>query len=63
MNAYELTWTEGPIANGGYVSIHDLGTDKIRRELVILDDEGGMVTIKNEDIGKLYRMLKPNLAG
>ena len=35
----ELTWTEGPIPNGGYDPMHDLGADKIRRELVIPDDK------------------------
>ena len=63
MNAYELTWTSGSLGNSSYFSIHDPGSDKIQRELIIIDDDNNMVTIKNEDIGKLYRMLKPNLAG
>ena len=49
-------------ANGGYVSIYDDGWLAERR-LFIEDDEGRTVCLKNEQIGILYRAIKPGLAG
>ena len=48
--------------NGGYVSIHDDGWLAERR-LVITDDDGNTVTLKNEQIGELYKAIKPAMAG
>jgi len=47
----------------GYVSIHDKGDGHIRRNLFIRDDEGNTVCIKDEQIGELYKAIKPALAG
>ena len=46
----------------GYVSVHDSGlrTDRL---LCIQDDEGHTIKLRNEQIGKLYKALKPELAG
>lgn len=48
--------------NSGYVSINDDGFIS-ERKLYISDDDGNMVTLKNEQIGELYRAIKPALAG
>ena len=47
---------------GSYQSIHDDGSNG-QRMLFITDDEGVTVTLKNEQIGELYRRIKPPLAG
>ena len=49
-------------ANGGYVSMSDDGT-LAERTLCITDDAGNIVTLKNEQIGELYRAIKPGLVG
>lgn len=41
----------------GYYSIHD---KNIRRTLYIVDDNQKVVSIKNEQIGKLYKEIKPD---
>jgi len=48
--------------NSGYVSIHDDGW-LLERRLIITDDNGNTVTLKNEQIGLLYRAIKPAMAG
>lgn len=48
--------------NGGYVSIHDDGF-QAERLLYIEDDAGHSITLKNEQIGQLYKFIKPSLAG
>lgn len=48
--------------NGGYVSIHDDGF-QAERLLYIEDDAGRSITLKNEQIGQLYKFIKPGLAG
>lgn len=49
---------EGPM----YVSIMDPGTHS-DRTLYINDERGGTVELRNEEIGELYKALKPPLAG
>ena len=61
MKAWELTITSGD-TESGYISIHDTG-DECDRTMVIEDDTGNIVTICNEEIGKLYNFIKPALAG
>ena len=46
-----------------YVSIHDPDTGAVRRRLYIEDSEGRSVTLKGEEIGQLYKFIKPALAG
>lgn len=48
--------------NGGYVSLSD-NNKYVDRILSITDDDGHTVIIKNEQIGELYRSIKPGLAG
>ena len=48
--------------NCGYISIHDEGY-LVERKLYIQDDEGNLVCLKNEQIGELYKSIKPVLAG
>ena len=48
--------------NGGYVPIDDDGLFA-ERKLFIEDDEGRMVVLKNEQIGELYKAIKPALQG
>lgn len=48
--------------NGGYFSIEDDGSS-VQRKLVITDDDGNTVVLKNEQIGELYKRIKPALAG
>jgi len=48
--------------NGGYLSIHDPGIGA-NRLLYIEDDRGNMVQLHNEQIGELYKAIKPSLAG
>ena len=48
-------------ANGGFISIHDKGF-LAERKLVIEDDEGNTVCLKNEQIEELYNRIKPGLA-
>jgi hypothetical protein len=45
-----------------YVSIMDPGTYS-DRTLYISDERGGSIELKNEEIGELYKALKPPLAG
>ena len=47
--------------NGGYLNIHDDGSHA-ERKLYIEDDEGNRVILKNEQIGELYKRIKPILA-
>ena len=46
-----------------YVGIGDADTDARHRRLVIEDSEGRTVTLNGEEIGELYRAIKPALAG
>lgn len=62
MKAYTAEIMKNPNANGGYYSIHD-GGKNVERLLFIEDDEGNSVKIRNEQIGELYRLIKPTLAG
>lgn len=66
MKAWEVSIPQkggdGAYGNGGYVDIHDDGF-QADRSLVIEDSEGNRVTLKNEEIGQLYRFIKPALAG
>lgn len=62
MKAYTAEIAKNPDANGGYYSIHD-GGENVERLLFIEDDEGNSVKIRNEQIGELYRLIKPALAG
>jgi len=48
--------------NSGYVSIHDDGY-LAERKLYIQDDDGNLVCLKNEQIGELYKAIKPAMAG
>lgn len=48
--------------NGGYISIHDDGY-QAERTLHITDDEGNTARLKNEQIGQLYKQIKPALEG
>jgi hypothetical protein len=49
-------------SNSGYISIHDDGFLAERR-LFIKDDNGNTVCLKNEQIGELYKQIKPAMAG
>lgn len=49
-------------SNGGYASMHDDGY-YVERKLIIEDDDGNTVTLKNEQIGELYKSIKPPMAG
>jgi hypothetical protein len=49
-------------ASGGYSSIHDC-TKTSSRELWITDRDGNTVCLHDEEIGELYRGIKPPLAG
>jgi len=60
---WQVTSTSKELTNGGYVGIHDKGDEHVRRNLFISDDEGNTVCIKDEQIGKLYKAIKPALAG
>ena len=53
---------DGAYGNGGYISIHD-GGFQAERSLFIEDSEGNRIILKNEEIGQLYRFIKPALAG
>jgi len=53
---------DGNIVNGGYVSIYDDGF-QAERNLFITDDDGNTVCLKNEQIGELYKRIKPTMAG
>lgn len=46
-----------------YVSVHEPDTDGLQRRLYIEDSEGRSVVLKGEEIGQLYRHIKPALAG
>ena len=46
-----------------YVGIHDPDTDAVRRRLYIEDSEGRHVVLAGEEIGALYKHIKPALAG
>lgn len=46
-----------------YVSIHEPDSDSLRRRLYIEDSEGRHVVLCGEEIGRLYRHIKPALAG
>lgn len=46
-----------------YVSVGDPDTEAIRRRLWIEDSEGRHVVLNGEEIGKLYKFIKPALAG
>ena len=61
MEIYETALIKDPKHNGGYVSIYDDGTF-VERTLYITDDDGNTVKLKNEQIGELYRQIKPALA-
>ena len=61
MKAWELTITSGD-TESGYTNIHDTKGD-CDRTMVIEDDTGNIVTICNEEIGKLYDFIKHALAG
>lgn len=61
MQIWEISETKND-CNGGYVSIHDDGWLEERR-LFITDDDGNTVTLKNEQIGELYKAIKPALVG
>lgn len=41
----------------GYYSIHD---KNIRRDLYIVDDDNKIVRVKDEQIGELYKEIKPD---
>lgn len=62
MKIHEITIANEEIPNGGYLSIHDRG-EEVERLLVIEDDDGNVVRLKNEQIGELYDRIKPILAG
>ena len=66
MKAWEVSTPpkggDGAYGNGGYVDIHDDGF-QAERSLYIEDDEGHCVRLKNEQIGQLYKAIKPALAG
>ncbi len=49
--------------NGGYVGINDPGHDGYSRNLSIDDGRGGKAHLKDEEIGQLYKAIKPALAG
>lgn len=61
MKVFEIS-TPKKDCNCGYTSIYDDGFFN-ERKLIIKDDEGNTVTLKNEQIGKLYRTIKPAMAG
>ena len=46
-----------------YVSIHEPDTDGLKRRLYIEDSEGRSVVLKGEEIGQLYKHIKPAMAG
>lgn len=46
-----------------YVSIHQPDSDELKRRLYIEDSEGRHVVINGEEIGKLYKFIKPVMAG
>lgn len=54
--------SKGEPVNGGYVDIHDDGT-QAERHLFITDDQGNTVCLKNAQIGELYVAIKPGLTG
>ena len=62
MKIIQYDFIKDPLFNGGYGSIYDSG-DAVDRTLAITDDAGNTVTLKNEQIGELYRRVKPLLAG
>jgi len=59
---FEVTTPVREDVNGGYADIDDNGF-QAERTLVIIDDDGNTVRLKNEQIGELYRFVKPVLAG
>ena len=61
MKSWQITKSKSD-QNGGYLSIHDMGK-LADRTLYIEDDDGNLVTLKNEQIGELYKAIKPALAG
>jgi hypothetical protein len=61
MKIHEMALIKDPKHNGGYTSIHDDGPF-VERALYITDDDGNTVKLKNEQIGELYRRIKPALA-
>lgn len=62
MNAQLITIPNPSKPNGGYISIHDDGY-QAKRTLIITDDDGNMVKIRNDQIGQLYKQIKPALEG
>ena len=63
MEIHKYTLTSKNVNNGGYVSIDDPGGDNIHRVLIIKDDEGNLVKLENEQIGELYKKIKPIFSG
>ena len=62
MEIFTISNNKKPECNGGYVSIHDDGF-ACERTLMITDDDGNTVKIKNEQIGKLFNHIKPAMMG
>ena len=52
-----------PGAKPSYVSIHAPDDEALSRALHIEDSEGRKVVLHGEEIGQLYRFIKPALAG
>lgn len=46
-----------------YVGVGDPDTGELKRRLYIEDSEGRHVVLNGEEIGQLYRHIKPALAG
>lgn len=46
-----------------YASVGEPDTDGVKRRLYIEDAEGRHVVLNGEEIGQLYRHIKPALAG
>ena len=61
MEIHETSLIKDLKHNRGYTSIHEDGTF-VERTLYITDDEGNTVKLKNEQIGELYRRIKPAIA-
>lgn len=51
------------LSTPAYHSIHDKGGNGFERTLLIRDDAGNKVILRNEQIGELFRQIKPGLYG
>jgi hypothetical protein len=62
MRAWETSVIKNPRPIGGYVSMNNPGETE-ERKLYIEDGEGNVAILKNEEIGELYKQIRPALEG